>query len=225
LKHEQEQHQVSLWAATNLFRKEHYQNPDISWECKSVTKYGFTLTKTMCGSTPSRMSSQDIRLTEYTLSWEYTSTYCFHESFPVTATLMKTMCHQVCMSIFMTGFCGISWEFTFRNGFCESLIFCESSLTGMDFVRVWYFVRVNLQEWISWEFGISWEFAFTNGFRGSSLSRKQVISWEYNPPWKLPIRSISIQIQLHTWSKYNIYRQLIPISMYSNFNQIIQPLQ
>jgi hypothetical protein len=162
----------------------------------------------MCGSTPSRMSSQDIRLTEYTLSWEYTSTYCFHESFPVTATLMKTMCHQVCMSIFMTGFCGISWEFTFRNGFCESLIFRESSLTGMDFVRVWYFVRVNLQEWISWEFGISWEFPrdshshennvppglhvyFHDGFLWyfMRVHLQEWILWEFDISWEFTYRN------------------------------------
>jgi hypothetical protein len=58
----------------------HYQNPDISWEGKIVTKNGFTLMKIMRESTPSRITSHGYRLTEYTFSWEFTATNYFHES-------------------------------------------------------------------------------------------------------------------------------------------------
>ena len=95
-----------------------------------------------------------------------------------------------------------------RMDFVRVMLFRESSPSWMDFVRVWHFAGVQHHE---------------NKFFRESINHHE----------NYPTEASQSKFQLHTWSKYNkfqytyihIYRQLIPISMYSNFNPIVQPLQ
>jgi hypothetical protein len=88
------------------------------------------------------------------------------------------MCRQVCICIFMVVFCGISWEFTFRNGFHESFVFRESSPSWSYFVRVWLFRESSP----SWSYFVRvWLFRVSSPSSSYFVRahRHQVISWEH----------------------------------------------
>ena len=89
-------------------------------------KYGFTLMKIIREGTSSRINSHFNRYMKITFSWEFTAIDYFHDGESLAAILMKIMLSPNLHQYFHDGF-------------------------------LWYFVRGHLHELISWEFGISWE--------------------------------------------------------------------
>jgi len=113
------------------------------------------------------------------ISWEFTATDSFRGGSPWRPPNVAT---KVCISVFVVVFCAISWEVTIMNWFRESSVFRESHRHEMNFVKVLYFVRITLMKLISREYHKHTE----NIVFRERTPRKQVTSWEYKPPWKLP---------------------------------------
>ena len=121
---------------TSISTNYHYQNPDISWEGKTVTKSGFTLIKIMLEGTPSRITSHGIRLTKIHIFVRVYRHELFSWEFTVTATLMKIMLLPGLHTCFHGGFL---WYFVRVH---------RHEWISWDLC---YFVRVRRHEWISWE--------------------------------------------------------------------------
>ena len=181
--------------------------------------------------TPSRITSHGIRLTKIHIFVRVYRHELFSWEFTVTATLMKIMLLPGLHRCFQGGFLWyfvrvrrhewILWDLCY---FMRVMLFRESSPSRMDFVRVMLF-RESSPSWM--DFVRVWHFA------GVQHHENKFFRESINHHENYPTEASQSKFQLHTWSKYNkfqytyihIYRQLIPISMYSNFNPIVQPLQ